>query len=171
LLGDRPLTIDHISYDRIPVVNPLANLIRGITLMYERYEGGDSHDWHQQEATNDEHEDVSDEPPYAEDHEPRHLVPQRLQSVEGHLLGPTLVEQPDDEGRDWASETGYQVERYLGAQGSTTSARTRYRVLVSREWEGFAHDAVVIVVEVVGVVRVGPKPVLRFGLRVEVVAV
>src|SRR5918998_2566822 len=49
-LGDPPLAIDHVSYDRIPVVNPLANLIRRIALMYEGDDRGDSHYWHQHEA-------------------------------------------------------------------------------------------------------------------------
>src|SRR5215210_6233156 len=107
LLGNSPLAIDPVGYDRIPVVNPLANLIRDIALMYEGDDRDDSHDWYQQEAYKDEHEDVGDEPPYAEDHDPSHLIPERLQSVEGHLPGPILVDQPDDERRNWASDGAY----------------------------------------------------------------
>ena len=107
LLGYPPLPIDPVRYDRIPVVSTLANLIGGIALMYEGDDRGDGHDWYQQEADKDEHEKVGDEPPYAEDHDPSHLVPERLQSVEGYHPGPILVDQPDDEGRDWASDGAY----------------------------------------------------------------
>jgi hypothetical protein len=107
LLGDPPLAIDHVGYNRIPVVITLANLISGIALMYEGDDRGDSHDWYQQEADKDEHEDVGDEPPYAEDHDPSHLVPERLQGVEGYHPGPIFVDHPDDEGHDWASDGAY----------------------------------------------------------------
>jgi hypothetical protein len=107
LLGDPPLPIDPVGYDRIPVVYALADLIRSIALMYEGDDRGDRHDRHQHEADKDEHEDLGDEPPYAEDHDPSYLIPERLQSVEGYHPGPILVDQPDDEGRDWAPDGAY----------------------------------------------------------------
>jgi hypothetical protein len=47
--------------------------------MYEGDDRGDGQDWYQHEADKDEHEKVGDEPPYAEEHDPSHLVPERLQ--------------------------------------------------------------------------------------------
>src|SRR5215212_75719 len=110
LSNDLLAGFDHVGDQGIAVLAVLAHAVGRVRTVHERDDRDQGHHRDEKEPDQDEHQERRHGPSREQDHQPRHLVPHRLQCLERHPARPISVDKPDDKRRHRPEEPGNEVE-------------------------------------------------------------